>query len=69
MTTRAHAGTWRALARGWPVFVPVIVVEAAVQALLVWSDPVPEWNVGFVGLLVGPRLVEPVRARPDRTPG
>jgi hypothetical protein len=34
------------------VFVPVIVVEAAVQALLVWSDPVPEWNVGFVGLLL-----------------
>jgi hypothetical protein len=52
MTQSVPAGTWRALARGWPVFVPVIIVEAGVQALLVWSDPVPEWSVGFLALLL-----------------
>ncbi len=50
--TVERAGTWRALARGWPVFVPVIVVEAGVQALLVLSDPVPEWSAGFLALVL-----------------
>ncbi len=50
--TVGAAGTWRALAHGWPVFVPVIMVEAGVQALLVLSDPVPEWSAGFLVLLL-----------------
>ena len=50
--TAVPAGTWRAIARGWPVFVPVILVEAGVQALLVLSDPVPEWSAGFLALLL-----------------
>ena len=31
---------------------PVIIVEAGVQALLVLSDPVPEWSAGFLALLL-----------------
>jgi hypothetical protein len=50
--TAAPAGTWRAIARGWPVFVPVIVVEAGVQTALVLSDPVPQWSTGFLALLL-----------------
>jgi hypothetical protein len=50
--TAVPAGTWRAIARGWPVFLPVIAGEAGVQALLVLSDPVPEWSAGFLALLL-----------------
>ncbi len=50
-------GTWRALGRGWPVFVPVIIAQAALQSLLITSDPVPESSWSFVALTVGSLLV------------
>lgn len=37
--------------RGWRVFVPVVLVHAAVQALLVVADPVPALDAGFLALL------------------
>lgn len=48
----APAGTWRAVARGWPVFVPVVVGNAVVQALLVLGDPVAEPDLGFTARVV-----------------
>ena len=44
-------GTWPAAAHGWRVFVPVIVINAAVQAATVISDPVPAATVQFAALL------------------
>jgi hypothetical protein len=32
--------------RGWRVIVPVVVVNAALQALLIWSDPTPGCGIG-----------------------
>ncbi len=32
--------------RGWRVIVPVVVVNAALQALLIWSDPTPGDGIG-----------------------
>ena len=32
--------------RGWRVIVPVVVVNAALQALLIWSDPTPGYGIG-----------------------
>lgn len=48
---RARGGTWRAVGRGWPVFVAGVVGNAAVQALLVFGDPVVEPGLGFAALV------------------
>jgi hypothetical protein len=40
-STVRRVGMWRATASGWRVFVPAVLVNAAVQAALVASDPVP----------------------------
>lgn len=42
----------RALARGWRVFVPTIIVDAAVQSLLIVSDPQPTFSWSFCGLVL-----------------
>ncbi|HMT49816.1 MAG TPA: hypothetical protein PKC36_06695, partial [Dietzia sp.] len=40
-------GTWRGFARGARVTIPVVVVTALVQAVLVIGDPTPEGTWGF----------------------
>jgi hypothetical protein len=42
----------RALLRGWRVFVPVIILDAAAQSLLVWSNPTPKFSWQFSGLVL-----------------
>lgn len=42
---------------GWAVFVPVVIVAAALQALLVIADPAVEPTTGFVLLVVASALV------------
>lgn len=44
-------GTWRAVLRGWRVFVPVVILNAAVQALLVVGDPEPVADPLFAALV------------------
>lgn len=51
-TRPRRVGAWRAAAAGWRVVLPVVVLHAAVQALLVAGDPVPTTAPGFLGLLV-----------------
>lgn len=43
----------RGLVRGWRVVVPVVLLNAAVQALLVWPNPVPgqSWTAGVLAAL------------------
>ncbi len=43
---------WRSAVRGWRVFLPVVVADAVIQALLVASDPVPTFSIGFGALVV-----------------
>lgn len=45
-----RVGTWRTLAGGRRMFVPVVVGNAVVQTLSVVSDPVPGLSVGFVAV-------------------
>jgi hypothetical protein len=46
-----QVGGWHAAVAGWRVFVPVVLLNAGVQAALVTSDPVPATSWAF-GLLV-----------------
>ena len=46
-------GAWEAAFVGWRVFVPVVLANAGLQALLVRSDPVPALTTPFVLLLLG----------------
>jgi hypothetical protein len=48
-----RAGAWRAIGRGWPVFIPIIILEAAAQALLVVANPTPAVSPGFSLLVLG----------------
>ena len=56
VVTPPRVGMWSAAASGWRIFVPVVVGDAAAQALLVASDPVPELSWGFAGLVAGSLL-------------
>jgi hypothetical protein len=42
--------TWRLVGRGWRVYLPVTVVLAAIQVLLVSGDPAPAFTWSFVAL-------------------
>jgi hypothetical protein len=54
----AHrVGLWRALASGSRIFLPVVAVNAVLQALMVLGDPVPAASWTFGLLVVGSLLV------------
>jgi hypothetical protein len=36
--------------RGWSVIVPVVVVNALLQAAIIWPDPTPGWNAEAIVL-------------------
>ena len=54
-----RVGPWRAMASGWRVFIPAVVIDAAVQGMSVLGDPVPSLSWGF-WLLVGASLLSVV---------
>lgn len=51
-TGRVPLSMWRSMVRGWRMWLPVVVVNAAVQAVLVAGDPVPTTSVTFAALVV-----------------
>ena len=51
------SGTWRAVRRGWRVWLPVVVINAAIQALLVVGDPEPAASATFALLVIASFVV------------
>lgn len=43
--------------RGWSVIVPVVIVNAALQALLVWPDVTPAWDLTTIALALASAVV------------
>lgn len=64
MTATPTTYRWTALGsallrmwRGWSIIIPVVVVNAALQALLVWPDVTPAWDAATIALALASAVV------------